>query len=299
MAVKVHNQTSYLGYIRERPYLIKLALCLIWFTFTCCWHAYHNGNVMHRLHIEHSLVGSLLMLAAISIGFSWHFGADQSAADRWYMSSLGMVTGCCVGGFLMHVVLLQVVKMEPGSSTLMITYAFALLVGSGLTIVGRFKPAITSRLLLLFASIISAQSIGCHVDGTHSLLTAMLVGLFHQILAGVYDASYRGPVELFERAVVTGALIASNLTATFWIRPDDIWIKHGPLVVRVLALGHGERPDWKACIALLVSSLVSAAFLGVMMHTNKPKFAHKYYSQQPAIRYANGALPIAHQRYLK
>ena len=216
------------------------------------------------------------MLVALSVGFAENFGSDRSCSDRWYSVSTTMITGCTIGGFLTLVVLRGIIKLDPASgANLLLTYAFSLMIGAGLAVTARFYQHITPRCLLLFSSITAGQLLGCHLDGSFSLLTALLVGLFHQLFIGLYD-DYRSYVELTERGLMTGSLITSIIVVLFWLPSNQIWVMHGPFVVRVLAFGYGERPELRACLTLLITSACSIGFLLFMRSMNKPEFARKY-----------------------
>jgi hypothetical protein len=271
-----YNQTSFTSYIRDRPYLIKIFISLLTFAFMASYYTYISSSSLDRYHIEHSMVGGLLMLVALSIGFAENFASDRSCADRWYSVSTTMVTGCTVGGFLTLVVLRGIIKLDPANgANLLLNYAFSLIIGAGLSIAARFYQHLTSRCLLLFSSIIAGQLLGCHLDGSFSLLTALLVGLFHQLFIALYD-DYRSYVELTQRGLMAGSLITSIIVVLFWLPTNQIWVLHGPFVVRVLAFGYGERPELRACLTLLITSACSIGFLLFMRSMNKPEFARKY-----------------------
>jgi hypothetical protein len=272
----VSNQTSLIDYLRDRPYLIKIFISLGIFAFMTSFFTYTSNANLDRFHVEHSLMGGLLIFAALNIGFSESFGKDLSSADRWYSISSSMITGCTIGGFLTLVILRGIIKLDPTSGAyLLLIYSFSLIFGAGLTLASRFHQHITPRCLLLFSSIIAAQLIGCHLEGSFSLLTALLVGLFHQVFIALYD-NYQSYVEVIERGLMSGSLITSTIVVLFWLPTNQIWIMHGPFVVRVLALGFGERPDLKACLTLLICSACSVGFLLYMRSVNKPEFAKRY-----------------------
>jgi hypothetical protein len=278
----ISNQTSITDYLRDRPYLIKIFISLVTFALMASYYTYASKANLDRYHIEHTLVGGLLMFTALNIGFSESFGTDRSFADRWYSVSTTLVTGCTIGGFLTLVVLRGIIKLDPASGAHpLLIYAFSLIFGAGLAMAARFHQNITSRCLLLFSSIIAAQLIGCHLDGTFSLLIALLVGLFHQLFIALYD-NYRSYVELIERGLMTGSLLTSNIVVLFWLPSNKIWVMHGPFIVRVLAFGYGERPEIRACIALLISSACSIGFLLLMRSMNRPEFAKRYNISTPS-----------------
>ena len=272
----VSDQTSMTNYFRDRPYLIKIFISLVTFAFMASYYTYISKANLDRYHIEHSLVGGILMLVALSIGFAESFGSDRSVADRWYSVSATMTTGCTVGGFLTLVVLRGIIRLDPTSgANLLLIYAFSLIIGAGLAMAARFYHHITSRCILLFSSIVAGQLLGCHLDGTFSLLTALLVGLFHQVFIVLYD-DYRSYVELVERGLMTGALVTSIIVVLFWLPTNQIKVMQGPFVVRVLAFGYGERPELRACLALLIVSSCSIVFLLLMRSMNKSEFAKRY-----------------------
>jgi hypothetical protein len=220
------QRTSLLTYLWTRPYLVKALVAFAVLVAVAVVLSVRAGGDLGRVHIEHALISGYLAFAALTVGACEHFPVEH-ATDKWFTSSVTMITGGSLGGFLAITILRGFVfcnnhgattgnnsaKMNGDSNVnnvdgregsdlmgasnsrentiIVLTYCVSAACAIILALAGRFWPAVAKRCLLLQACVVTSFAVsGAPLFGALTVAFLQLAAVLVGLLHQLVIALY-------------------------------------------------------------------------------------------------------------